>query len=174
MGFGHGGRRPGAGRKPGSGRQPPKRGVVLGLNGARLEAGQEVDAGFLTAPDPDDPSTLLVPPRDLSPAEKRAWRTHAPLAIAERTLDAARVPGFKRLCRLVVNANEIHDRIVVLDRTTAEADRLMRRWEKAEMLLSASLQQFRLTGAGKPEAPPKKSAASTPNPWALLAGEASR
>ncbi len=80
-----GGRRVGAGRKP-----RPKPAVVLGMNGARLDADQ------VSAP-ADDPakSPLLKPPAELTPKERACWKRFAGHAIEQRTLVPATVAGFR-------------------------------------------------------------------------------
>ena len=150
-----GGARPGAGRKPGGKRW----GKVVGIR-ERPSAMPPISC----PPDAplDDPEGLLRPPADLNPSEKDVWRELAPHAVRERTLTASRVPGFRQLCRQWVYAAEIDAKIRTLGITSAEADRLLRHFDKWEKALSASLGNFSIRSFGKPATveKPKKSAAS--------------
>src|SRR5690349_15466054 len=120
-----GGARPGAGRKPKGNRAA----VVLGMDGVRKPL-IPVDV-----PDMADLSTgvhgeMLTPPTGLGEKEQAVWRAHAPLAITQGTLVPATMPGFREFCQLMVHQAELVARIETLGRTSAEADRLLRRWEK--------------------------------------------
>lgn len=159
-----GGRRSGAGRKP-----KDARAIVLGMDGARMAnppAYQVPETPGSTAPaDPDD---LVIPPADLGEKERSAWSTHAPLALAQDTLVPATVPGFREFCQLFVHQAEMSARIAHLGRTSAEADRLVKRWEKGVLLLNAKMKDYKLTAFGKPEAAAIKKKKPAANPWAQV------
>lgn len=151
----------GAGRKPG-----PRRAVVLGMDGARRAAFALPTAIADPVADTDG---VAVPPTDLPPVEQVVWRHLAPYAVRERTLTPSKTPGFRRLCRQWAYCAEFDARIAVLGVTSAEADRLVKRLEKWEQRLDASLGNFGLRSFGKPVAAEKPKA--TANPWAAVAAK---
>lgn len=155
-----GGRRAGAGRKPG-----PKKAVVLGMDGAR-RVGFALPAPVVDSTVPDSDG-LLVAPADLPASEQLIWAHLAPYAVRERTLSPSKTPGFRRLCKQWAIVQEFDARIAVLGVTTAEADRLVKRLEKWEQRLDASLGNFGLRSFGKPVSAEKPKASM--NPWAAVA-----
>lgn len=150
-----GGRRAGAGRKPGQ-----RKGVVLGMDGARRGAMSLPAAPIGPLLDPDG---VLEPPLDIPARDQEIWRQLAPYAVRERTLTPSKTPGFRRLCRHWAACQEFDERIRVLGLTSAEADRLVKRLEKWEQRLDASLGNFSLRSFGKPATSDKPKAAA--NPW---------
>ena len=155
-----GGKRAGAGRKPG-----PRKAVVLGMDGRRT--------AFALPSVPDvaiesDPNGLLEPPGDLPATDADIWRKLAPLALRERTLTGSRVPNFRVLCRRWAYCAAIDARIRTVGIATHEADSLLKRLEKWEQLLNASVGDFSLRSFGKPATAdkPKKNA----NPFAQVSG----
>ncbi|HEX8030292.1 MAG TPA: hypothetical protein VF491_17580 [Vicinamibacterales bacterium] len=107
-----------------------------------------------------DSDGLLDAPVHLPDAERAAWVALAPHAIRERTLIPSRVPGFTQLCRQWVYCQELDARIRHLGITSAEADRLLRHFDKWEKALSASLGNFSIRSFGKPAAPEKPRAST--------------
>jgi hypothetical protein len=160
--MGRGGARIGAGRKPGSKNRP--KAIVLALRGGhRLP--QDV------APEPPvvdvAPAGLAIPPADLPVAEQAFWARYAPIAIEQRTLVEATVAGFRELSEQFVIKDEMIKHIHVLGATSAEADRLVKRYEKLAQRVDASLKAFKLTAFGKPVEGAKPRQAAV-NPWAAL------
>lgn len=158
-GKGSGGRRAGSGPKKGQSR---RWGRVLAL-----APGQRVVPPAPAVPG-DAEASLVEPPGDLPPAEQTAWRALAPHAVVERTLTISRTPGFRRLCRQWAACEELDQRIAVLGFTSAEADRLVKRLEKWEQRLDASLGNFGLRSFGKPAVAEKPKGAA--NPFAAAFG----
>lgn len=160
MANGWGGRRPGSGKK----------------KEVRAERAQVLrPAAFASLPDapvgpPDDPHGLLVAPTELPEAERGVWLSVAPHALLERTLTVSRVAGFKLLCKRWVYCDELDARIRVLGITSAEADRLLKRFETWQKLLSASLGEFNLRSFGKPVVVERPKPAA--NPFAAFGGAA--
>lgn len=161
-----GGKRPGAGRKP-----KDNRGIVLSLAGERLASPPAYQMVEVPSVPGYEGHALMMPPGGLTEAEQAAWVAHAPLALSQETLCAATVPGFRELCQLFVHQGELSARITHLGRTSAEADRLLKRWEKGAVLLNGKMKDFKLTAFGKPEAAAVKSKKPALNPWAQVAAK---
>lgn len=154
-----GGARVGAGRKPGQ-----KKVKVLGFRNPNQPAWTP------TAPSaPSVDAAVADPPADLGESAKVFWREWAPHAIEQGTLTEAQVAGFRELCEQLVVKRALWDRMETLGPASAEADRILKRYEKMAQRVDASLARFRLTSFGKPmgEAKPRKPAA---NPWASIVG----
>jgi hypothetical protein len=165
-----GGRRVGTGRKP-----TAKRGVVLGLDGARRP-----DPG--PAPPPiavndaapaavDAIHDMATPPADLPVAQQDFWRIYAPAAIEQRTLITATVGGFRELCEQFALKQAIATRIgkLKLGAASKSAEGPLRHYVKLSQRVDASMARFKLTAMGKPaEVGVVKPA--TANPWAAVAG----
>lgn len=130
-------------------------------------------ASFVPPTAPTEPVVdvdgLCEPPADLSERAQAIWRQLAPHALRERTLAPSKAPGFARLCQRWVTCQEFDARIAVLGVTSAEADRLVKRLEKWEQLLDASLGNFGLRSFGKPLLAEKPKQAV--NPFAALGGK---
>ena len=154
-----GGARSGAGRKP-----REKRGVVLGMDGAR-----RVD--LRPAVSPEEQSALLKPPDELSATEKAVWLECAPLALEERTLTPSKVPGFREFCTRLANVRALDARIQVLGVATQDALRYSAERRGWATLLAASLKDFKLTAFGKPATSEKPKQAV--NPFAALGAQKS-
>lgn len=118
-------------------------------------------------------TALLDPPEGLPEPASTFWRAWAPHAIERGTLDQAAAIGFRELCERYAWRRALWDRLQTLGIASAEADRVLKRYEKASHLYDQSLARFKLTSfgkpidgqAGKPEAPPV-------NPWASLVKQA--
>lgn len=158
-----GGRRSGAGRKP-----KDSRAIVLGMDGARMASPPAYQTVDVTTQHGRVDDALVLPPSDLPTAEQAAWKLHAPLALAQDTLVPATVPGFREFCQLYVHQAELSARIALLGRTSAEADRLVKRWEKGVVLLNTKLKDYKLTAFGKAEAEAVKKKKPAANPWAQV------
>src|SRR5690606_19147176 len=71
--------------------------------GRRVGAGRPPKLAVLPPPPPpDEAAKLLTPPDDLTTDETRVWEECAPLAVANGTLTAATLPGFRYLCEVTV------------------------------------------------------------------------
>lgn len=114
------------------------------------------------APVESDHDGLLEPPTDLAPVDADVWRRLAPLAVRERTLTSSRVPGFRMLCRRWAYCAELDMRIRTVGIATHEADGLLKRLEKWEQLLNASVGDFSLRSFGKPATAEKPKRAVNP------------
>lgn len=161
MAHGHGGRRVGAGRKP-----KDRKGIVLGMDGARREAASELPPAISAA----ERASLLDPPADLTDAEKKHWSRLAPLAIARDTLVPATEAGFRELCARMAQVEAFDAKIVMVGRDTLDAlpfQKERRSWAKE---LNTSLKDFKLTAFGKPETSGKPKPAQ--NPFAATFGGA--
>lgn len=122
-----GGARVGAGRKP------------LSRNDRWLRG----KPGSATAPSaPSTQAGSVTMPEGLPEDVAAVWTRLAPRAVAQQTLDAARVEGFTQLCKLVaLEAKQYAD-----DRQgTSDHRGVVQR-------LDVALARFRLTGDGKPQA----------------------
>lgn len=98
------------------------------------------------------------------------WKALAPLALAERTLSASKVPGFRELCLRWAYCAAFETRIGELGGPAQhEAEALVKRLEKWRQLLGNSLKEFNLTSFGKPLAPEKPKTAA--NAWAAIGGK---
>jgi hypothetical protein len=154
-----GGRRVGAGRKP----KAKGPGVVIGMDGRRQNPPLP---GVSSEPDHDDVD-LLVPPSDLTPGARRAWRRMAPAAIDQQTLVPATVWGFRRLCTLW-NRADLMDQQLQRAGSGPRGAALQGTALKLETRLDAALARFKLTGFGKP-ADKKETKSGAANPWAEVA-----
>lgn len=161
-----GGARVGAGRKP-TRRRPA---VVLGMDGNRRDL-------FATASAPGEPSPaavpqqeseLLQPPSDLTPAQQDLWRRWAPLAVEQRTLVPATVPGFRELCEQLALKQTLARRIGHLGAGSERAAGRLGLYVKLAQRLDSSLARFKLTGFGKPDTT-ARARPSAANPWAQVA-----
>jgi hypothetical protein len=112
---------------------------------------------------------LAEPPADLSAARQAFWKEWAPRAIAEGTLTAATVLGFRELSeQYVVKA----DLATVVEARGPSWDDALKLWLKATQRLDSSMARFKLTAMGKAAAPTKAKPAA--NPWAVLGTPASK
>jgi hypothetical protein len=157
--MGRGGRRAGAGRKPGS-----TRGTVLRMDGTRQPTGPELPPAVPV----DAQASLREPPADLLAAAQPCWRAWVDLALAERTLTPATVPGFRELCLRMAAVQALDTRIAELGIATTEALPYQRERRGWAGQLAVSLKDFKLTAFGKPATSDKPKAAA--NPWAQVTG----
>lgn len=158
-----GGKRAGAGRKP-----KDTKAIVLSLQGERLASPPAYPTVAKASSTVHDGHVLATPPADLTAPEQDAWALLAPLALEQQTLVAATVPGFRELCQVFVHQAELWARITHIGRTSGEADRLLKRWEKGAVLLNGKMKDFKLTAFGKPEVAAIKNKPPAANPWAQV------
>lgn len=157
-----GGRRVGSGRKP-KGKAP---GVVLGMDGSRLQGG--IFGG--QAPQvPADPE-LETPPGDLTQGQRKVWRELAPLAVSQQTLVSSTVGGFRLLCRQWERTDILARKVEKLGAGSSKAIPFHKELLKLEQRLDASLARFKLTAFGKAaDQAATRRAAAAANPWAEVA-----
>ena len=176
---------PKGGRRVGAGRKPRARGVLLAMDGTRRT--DVLPPALQPAPSSSTraPRSLAKPPADLSAPRKAFWRTYAPHAIAEGTLTAATVVGFRELSEQWVLKEDLarvieaaaaepvagDDLALVIARKRDAADAL-KAYVKLAQRLDATLARFKLTASGK-AAPAEKPKAAA-NPWATTMGSSSR
>jgi hypothetical protein len=127
-----------------------------------------MDGATFVPPPVAAPSDLAIPPADLSKKEKAAWHAHAPLAIEQGTLVPATVPGFRELCQCLVHQAELNARIQRIGRTSAEAERLLKWWQRGATLLNSKMKDYKLTAFGKAETGGSAKPAAPANPWARV------
>lgn len=150
----------GAGRKPSPRRE---RAIVLGMDGARR------DVLFTPPPPTAEEAGLAEPPPDLTPAQQDFWRRWAPLAIEQRTLIPATVPGFRELCEQFTLKEALARRIQRLGPGSERAAARVSLYVKLAQRLDSTLARFKLTGLGKPADTAARARASAANPWAQVA-----
>ena len=155
---------PRGGRRVGSGRKPKAKGQVLMFNPADGRQSNPALPGVSSQPDYDDVD-LLVPPSDLMPAQRRAWRLLAPHAVEQQTLVPATLAGFRQLCRQWVMADVFAAKIGRLGAGSQSASRFVVIALKIDQRLDATLARFKLTGFGKP-ADKKDPKGQASNTWA--------
>ena len=115
-------------------------------------------------------NALAFPPPDLPVAQQRFWVVWAPLAIAQRTLTVATIPGLRETCELAALKVVLERKIRKLGPASDASQVLLRNYLKLSQRLNASLREFKLTAFGKAElAAPRKSATAS-SPWAQVAG----
>lgn len=153
-----GGFRVGAGRKPG-----PRSAVVLGMDGVR-----RIEAVVSPHVPTTDDFGLLVAPRDLPRDQVKYWTRYAPLALAQRTLIPAHVPGFRELCEQAAFKDGLAKQIRKLKPESDDASDILRHYEKLVQRLDATLARFRLTGFGKPAESAGAARKTTASPWAAV------
>lgn len=117
-------------------------------------------------------SALSDPPDGLSEAEQACWRKLAPLAIRQRTLTDAEVPGFRDLCQVFVMKEQVAARIAKAKAgaATKAVDGLLRHYAKLGQQVDARFARFKLTAFGKPSDAAKEKPAKA-NPWANMAAK---
>lgn len=150
--MGRGGRRTGAGR--------PRKNIILGFPGGAPVAGS---AAPPRPPAPEDVAALSEPPADLpsviqSPSlagvtltsQADFWRRYAPLAIDQRTLVPATVPGFREVCELAALKEEVAAKLQKWGSEGKTGSDRMRTYTRLSQRLDAALGRFKLTAFGKP------------------------
>ena len=100
----------------------------------------------------DGAELLEVPPSDLPAPQRAFWRLWAPHAIAQQTLVPSTVAGFRELCEQHAMKTSLAKKINRLGTCSADAERLLKHYEKLAQRLDATLARFKLTAFGKPEA----------------------
>ena len=162
-----GGSRPGAGRKPGSKNQTA---VVIGMDGSRRPRAEMPTPTDVPVPVQTGP--LVEPPADLSEPEQAFWRQVAPLAVRQRTLTEAEVPGLRELCQVYVMKEQVAGRIAraKAGAATKAVDGLLRHYVKLGQRVDALLARFKLTAFGKPSTDTAAKPAAV-NPWASMAAK---
>ena len=150
-GFGSGGRRSGAGRK----KKPTHlRGIDGGAGRRGGEGGDEPPA-----PLPGDAS-IVLPPDDLGPDERRVWDAWAPLAHQERTLGASTLSSFVLLCELEVDRRALRSRYITQRSAAGDVKPLLYMGSEEEMAarrehralskdIKAMLKDFKIAPFGK-------------------------
>jgi hypothetical protein len=165
-----GGARPGAGRKPKGDKPVRDRTVrVLQMPYTVLPpawAPPPMDQ----APETDSP--LVAPRFDCYADEQSVWMALAPWAIAQGTLDEARIPGFRKLCHELFLAQTLKAELDRLGPSSAEGVRILKPYLDVSKALDASLMKFRLTAFGKAMDPGKSKPVAPANPWASMARKA--
>lgn len=137
----------------------------MGMDGNRRSPDVELPPA-ITA---EERASLLEPPDDLSPMERRCWKELAPKAVQRDTLVPANEAGFRALCGLMAQVKIYDAKIALVGPDTLDAlpfQKERRAWAKD---LNAALKDFKLTAFGKPETSGKPKA--TANPWASMAAK---
>lgn len=124
-------------------------------------------ADVATVPAMNDPEGLSAPPADLSAKRQEYWRLWAPRAVQEGTLLPSRVLGFRQLVAQLEMVEDLDKKIMELGTATRDAAEAMKSYVKLAQRLDSTMARFKLTSAGKSEAPAKKSTGV--NVWAAVA-----
>lgn len=113
------------------------------------------------------PASLDVPGLGPLPSPADFWRQWAPLAVDQRTLIPATVPGFSELCELASFKAEIAARLRKFGSQGKEGDARQKQYAKLSQRVDTTLGRFKLTAFAKPaDAGGKKTPAA--NPFAQL------
>jgi hypothetical protein len=112
---------------------------------------------------------LLTPPRGMTRDQRKFWTYYAPFALAQRTLVAEHLPGFRELCEQAAFKADIVKEMKRLKKNPEALSNSRRHYEKAVQRLDATLARFKLTGLGRPADPVGSARKSAPNPWAQAA-----
>lgn len=148
---------PRGGARTGAGR-PRKDSNVVGFPGGASIGGNAAPP----APPSDETRALGEPPADLPELQQAHWRSLAPLAIEQRTLVPATVPGFRELCQLLAFKEELASRVAKFGSEAA-----LKHYTKLSPRVDAALARFKLTAFGKP-ADGAKQGKPAQNPFAQL------
>jgi hypothetical protein len=114
------------------------------------------------------PSSIEVPGHGAIPSPQDFWRQWAPLALEQRTLVPATVPGFSELCELASFKAEVAARLRKFGSQGKEGDARQKQYAKLSQRVDATLGRFKLTAFARPA---DGSAAKKPaaNPFAVVA-----
>jgi hypothetical protein len=137
------------------------------MNGVRLPQSPVAEPSDLVS----DP--LLTPPRGLPRDQRTYWIRYAPFALAQRTLTAAHVPGFRELCEQAARKDKLmkEERTLERQRDAEEVHKVRKEIQAVTQRLETKLLQFKLTGMGRPAESQPAAAAVSVNAWAQVAGQ---
>lgn len=128
---------------------------MLGFPGAGgPPAGQPPTGPELLAlrePPADLPAAIAAPGLGVAlTSQAEFWRRYAPLAIDQRTLVPATVPGFRELCELAAFTEELAARLRKFGSEGKAGSERMRNYTRLSQRLDQAFARFKLTAFGKP------------------------